>query len=203
MATPSPASYALAVSAPLLWLCGPSGVGKSVVGWEIFVQVIRAGVKAAYVDLGQVGFCRPAPDDDPDNHRVKALNLGVMWPTFRSAGARCLIISGSVVDRGIVRRYADAVPGTVLTLCRLRAGRDQLTKRILLRGRGGGPPIPGDELKGQHIVNLYRFAEEAARAADELERSGVGDLCVDTDGRSVEEVAHLVCAGAGGWPGLT
>lgn len=201
----SPASYAPAQATgavPLLWLCGPPGVGKSTVGWEIFTQVIRAGVKAAYVDLSQVGFCRPAPDDDPDNHRVKALNLGAMWPTFRSAGARCLIISGDVVDRDVIRRYADAVPGTVLVVSRLRAGRDQLTERILLRGRGGGPAIPGDELKGQRPEDLRRRAAEAARVADELDRAEMADVRVDTDGRSVEDVARLVCARAGGWPVL-
>jgi hypothetical protein len=34
------------------------------------------------------------------------------------------------------------------------------------------------------IDRLSRLAEEAAQNADELERDKIGDLCVDTDGRS-------------------
>jgi adenylylsulfate kinase-like enzyme len=41
--------------APFLWLCGPSGVGKSSVGWQIFSQVRRSGIKAGYLDFDQVG----------------------------------------------------------------------------------------------------------------------------------------------------
>jgi hypothetical protein len=186
--------------APFLWICGASGAGKSSVGWEIFGQVRAAGVQAAYVDFDQIGFCLPAREDDPDTHRIKALNLGAMWPNFRSAGARCLISSGFVNTRDVIRMYAGAVPGTALTVCRLRAGNDELTKRIFLRGQGGGPPIPGDELTGQPAGWLARFAAESVRDAADLERDGIGDLCVDTDGRSIAEVARLVRAAAGGWP---
>jgi hypothetical protein len=204
------------VTVPLLWLCGPTGVGKSVVGWEVFEQVRRDGVKAAYVDLRQVGFFRPPADGgDLFNHRLKSRNVGAMWRTFRAAGARCLILSGGIDHhgtRGIVRMYASAVPRAKPTLCRLRAGPEALTERILARGRGRGPALPGDELKGQSVETLLLLAEEAVRDGQELERAGVGDLCVDTDGRSAAEVAEVVRArararagagaGAGGWPGL-
>jgi len=188
--------------APLLWLCGAPAVGKSTVGYEVFTQIRGPHLRAAYVDLNQIGFCRPPAHDDPDNHRVKARNLGAMWPTFQAAGARCLIVTGRVNHHDTVRTYADAVPGTVLTLCRLRAGRDQLTTRILQRGRGAGPAIMGDELKGQPAESLHRFADQAARDADELESNNIGDLCVDTDNRSVQEVAQLIRTQTGGWPDL-
>jgi hypothetical protein len=35
---------------PVLWLCGPPGVGKTAVGWEIFTQLTGAGIPAGYVD---------------------------------------------------------------------------------------------------------------------------------------------------------
>lgn len=188
---------------PLLWLCGPPAVGKSTVGFEIFMQLVGAGITAAYVDLAQIGFCRPPAPDDPGNHRAKARNLGTMWPTFHAAGARCLIVTGSVNHRDTVRMYTDAVPEMVLTLCRLRAGADQLMTRVLQRGRGAGPGIPGDELKGQPTDRLYRFVERAARDADELEHNNIGALCVDTSECSAQEVAQLVRAQAGEWPDLT
>jgi hypothetical protein len=170
---------------PVLWLCGARGVGKSVVGWETFVQVRRTGVTAAYVDLAQIGFCRPVPDD----HVFRARNLGGVWSGYQAAGARCLIISGDVHDRATVDRYVDAVPGAVSTLCRLRAGRERLTERILLRGRGGGVPLAGDELRGLPTDELHRIAEQVTRGADAV---AVGDMYVDTDDLTVQEVAELV-----------
>jgi hypothetical protein len=178
---------------PVLWLCGPTAVGKSVVGWEIFTQVRCEGLTAAYVDLAQIGFCRPTPVGDPDNHRVKATNLGAIWPRFRAAGARCLIITGNVTRPGIITEYAEKLPGTRLTVCQLRAGQQVLTERLLLRGRGGGPPIPGDELNGRDPATLRRLAA--------VNPSPIGDLRIDTDSHTIEEVAHLVRNQAGGWPG--
>jgi len=56
-----------------------------------FTQVYRSGIKASFLDFDQVGLCYSAPADDPVNHRVKAQNLAAVWPTYRVAGARCLI----------------------------------------------------------------------------------------------------------------
>jgi hypothetical protein len=187
---------------PLLWLCGPPAVGKSTVGWDIFTQVAQAGIVAAYVDLAQIGFCRPPAPEDPGNHRLTARNLGAMWPVFAAAGARCLVISGGVPDPDTVQRYADALPATVLTLCRLRAGTGELTDRVLRRGRGAAVVLPGDELNGQPPAALHRFAQQAAREAAELDRARLGGLCVDTDGRAPQEIAGLVRAIAGDWPSL-
>lgn len=185
---------------PVLWVCGPPCVGKSVVGWELFSRLTGAGVKAAYVDLAQIGFFRPAPEDDPDNHRIRARNLAAMWPTFRGAGVRCLVMAGGVEQRDVVASYALALPGTALTMCRLRAGPDQLTERILLRGRGRGPAIPGDEMKGRSPDYLRSFADQAVATAERLDHAGLDAVCVDTDGQSVDEVADLVRAQADDWP---
>ena len=187
---------------PVLWLCGPPAVGKSTVGFEIFLRVLDAGVPAAYVDLAQIGFCRPAPDDDPDHHRLKAHQLGRVWEGFRSAGARCLIMSGNVADRTTLDRYTAALPSAAWTVCRLRAGPDTLARRTMLRGRGGGPAIMGDELRGRTEAQLCERAVAAARIADALDRAGLGDLGIDTDGREVAELADIVRAEAGGWPSL-
>jgi hypothetical protein len=85
-------------------------------------------------------------------------------------------------------------------MVRLHAGHDQLTKRIMLRGQGDGWRAPGDPLKGQTIATLNRFAAKAAANADELERAEIGDLRIDTDGRTIEEVTQLVRIQAGAWP---
>jgi adenylylsulfate kinase-like enzyme len=195
-----PGAPAELVRVPVLWLCGPPAVGKSTVGFEVFLRVLGDGIPAAYLDLAQLGFCRPAPDDDPEHHRLRAYQMGRLWPGFRATGARCLIVSGNVADRETAERYADAIPSGTWTICRLRAAPDTLTERILLRGRGGGPAIAGDALRGRSTEEIHRYAAEAARTADRLDHAGLGDIIVDTDGRDVATLADLVRATAGGWP---
>ncbi|MBT2225338.1 adenylyl-sulfate kinase [Nonomuraea sp. NEAU-A123] len=185
---------------PVLWLSGADAVGKSTVGYEVFTQIIQTGVRAAYVDLKQIGALRPAADDDPDGHRLKARNLAALWAGYGAAGARCLIVSGHADRDDTVRGYADLLFGTALTVCRLHAGPATLAERVARRGGGGGPAIPGDEMKGLDSGALHRVAERAAGEAAALERVKAGDLCVDTDGRSVREVAGEVRALLGDWP---
>lgn len=112
---------------PFLWLCGASGVGKSSVGWELSRQVTAAGVKTAYIDFDQVGFCLPSPAHDPDNHRVKAINLGAMWPNLRAAGARCLVASG-VVDTAFAE-------GVTVELARPECAKETRELAARLRAR--------------------------------------------------------------------
>jgi hypothetical protein len=168
---------------PFLWLCGPSGVGKSSVGWEVFQQVRREGGECAYLDADQIGLCYPATGDDPENHRVKSRNLGAIWPNYREAGAQCLVLSGGAPSLDTVRAYAGQVPGASLTLCRLRVGRAELRERFL--GRGWRTEL----------------VDVVVREAEAMERQDFADLCVDTDGLSVADVARLVRKQAGEWPG--
>jgi hypothetical protein len=189
-------------SVPFLWLCGPSGVGKSAVGYEIFQQVYRSGIKAGFMDFDQLGLCYPSPADDPHNHQVKAQNLGAVWPTYRLAGARCLIAVGGVTSRETVGCYAAWVPDARLTLCRLRATPERLTERVFRRGLGRGPVIPGPP-PATSKQQLAAMAAEAVREARELDTAGFADLCIDTDNHDVAQVAKQVRTQTGGWPQLT
>jgi len=198
-------SYADAVtrgSVPFLWLCGPSGVGKSAVGYEIFQQVYRSGIKASFMDFDQLGLCYPSPSGDPDNHHVKAQNLAAVWPTYRTAGARCLIAVGGVTSRETVLLYGGKVPDTDLTLCRLRATPERLTERVFRRGLGRGPVIPGPPPTASK-QQLAAMAAEAIRQAGELDTADFADLCIDTDNHNVAQVARHIRTRTGGWPALT
>jgi adenylylsulfate kinase-like enzyme len=193
-------SLATAVDGPVLVLCGATGVGKSTAGFEVYRRTLRAGSAAAYIDLHQVGFCRPVPAGDTGGHRVKARNLAAMWHTYRAAGARCLIASGPVESEAAAKAYADALPSAAVTLCQLHAGAGELTRRIMLRGQGGSWPEPGDLLAGQPTAYLLRVAATAVAEAEVLEYVVTGALRVDTDGLTVEETADLIAAQTR-WPG--
>ncbi|MDT0343560.1 AAA family ATPase [Streptomyces litchfieldiae] len=184
---------------PVLWLCGATGVGTSTVGFDLYLRTLRAGHAAAYLDLDQLGFLGPAPADDPGNHRVRARNLAAVWETYRAAGARRLVLVGPAGEGAFAAGYADALAGAGVTLCRLHAGREELTRRILGRARGGSWAQPGDPLRGRSDEHLLGVAEGAVAQAAALDRAGVGDLRVDTDGRDAARVADEIAARTG-WP---
>lgn len=145
---------------PFLWICGPSGVGKSSVGWEVFTQVRAAGVTAAYLDTDQIGFSRPAPRGDPDHYVLRSRNVAALWPNFLEAGALAMVVSRILETPDGVRRFMEAIPGASVTIVRLRATPETLRERILRRGRGGGPQIPGDqELHGATAERLSALWE--------------------------------------------
>ncbi|MER6951581.1 hypothetical protein ABT294_46955 [Nonomuraea sp. NPDC000554] len=193
---PTPQVDAALASAkvPLLWFSGATAVGKSTIGYEVFTHIIRTGVRAAYVDMKQIAALRPSADDDADNRRLKTRNLAALWAGYRAVGARYLIVSGEADSDEIVRGYADVLPDMALTVCRLHASPATLLERVAQRGRGGGPALPGDQMKGLDRSALRRVAEQAAGEAEALDRAGAGDLRIDTDGRSAQEVAAEVLA---------
>jgi hypothetical protein len=184
----------------LLWLCGPTAVGKSTVGWQVYQRASRAGLHTAFVDLQQIGFLRPEPPADPQAHRLKARNLARIWPGFRAAGARHLVIVGRIETRAALDHYRAEVPAATHTVCRLRAARQVLAERVTLRGHGQGPQIAGDELRGQPIDVLRLAADRASQEAAWLDRAEVGDFCLDTDHRSPVELADAILHRAGWVP---
>ncbi|GAA1630639.1 hypothetical protein GCM10009733_029250 [Nonomuraea maheshkhaliensis] len=202
--------------APVLWFSGATAAGKSTVGYEVFSQLVRTGVRAAYIDVKQIGALRPAPhgdppdgqpddpndgpedgpddgpDDDLDVRRLVAGNLAAVWAGHRAAGARCLIVSGGPDHDDVIRACVAPIPGIDLTVCRLHATPATLAERIRLRAGGQAPQLPGDELKGLGPRDLDRVAERAAGEAEALERAGSGDLRIETDDRAAQEIAAFV-----------
>jgi hypothetical protein len=182
------------VGGTILLICGPAGVGKSTIGFELYIRYVRAGFTAGYVDLDQIAFVRPGSEDDPGRHQLKAGNLAAMWQTFRSAGATELIATGPVESESALQTYVRALPSASVTVCRLYAGPAELTRRILSRGEGGSWPQPGDPLRGQPADYLRQVADQAAADARALDHAGLGDFRIDTDGRTVAESAELIAA---------
>ena len=171
----------------ILLICGPTGVGKSTVGFDLFLRHLRAGRTAGYVDLDQIGFVRPGSDNDPGGHRLKAANLAAMWRTYHAAGATHLVATGPVDGESALQTYLRALPAGV-TVCRLHAGPAELTRRIISRAEGGSWNQPGDPLRGQSAEYLLRVADQAIAGADALE----GAVRIDTDQLTAAEAADLI-----------
>lgn len=181
----------------VLLLCGPAGAGKSTIGFQLYQRCLRAGLTAGYIDLDQIGFLTPRPDDDPRNHALKTRNLAGIWRTYHAAGATHLVMSGPIENQAALRAYAAALPAAVITTCRLHAGPAELRRRIMTRGEGGSWPQPGDPLRGQPASYLSRVAEQAAADARALDHASLDALRIDTTGRTASEAADLTAAAAG------
>jgi len=175
------------VNIPFLLLSGPPGVGKTTVSWEIFDQLVQEGHCPALVDIDLLGASWPVPADDPYNERLKARNMRAMWSNFYAAGARCLISAGVVESRAQLAPYQSAIPEAVIILCRLQAGADVLGARIAARGRERG-------------AGIEKLKERANYLSAQLARTDGADIVIDTDNRSIPEVARLIRTSAGGWP---
>ncbi|MGH3406998.1 MAG: hypothetical protein ACRDRJ_31520 [Streptosporangiaceae bacterium] len=173
----------LACRVPVLWVCGPPGVGKSTVSWQLYTELAGAGVPVAFADSDQLAMCYPAPAGDPGRQHVKALNVGSVIPGFRSAGARCVIVNG-VLDAGGLDTAL--LPGAEVTICRLRADAGEVERRLLGRDERGS------------LAGL-RIGDQIGR----LDDSRFADACVDTTGVLADDVAGLVRAACPDWPGFT
>jgi adenylylsulfate kinase-like enzyme len=178
----------------VLLICGPSGVGKSTIGFELYTRYLRAGRTAGYIDLDQIGFLMPDAANDPGRHLLKARNLAAMWRTYHAAGARHLVATGPVPSVAGRQTYIDALPAAPVTVCRLHAGRAEMRARIMSRASGGSWPQPGDPLRGQSAECLSRAADQASADAQALDRAKVEDIRIDTDGRTVTEAVDLIAA---------
>jgi len=171
------------VTTPVLWLNGPSGVGKTTVGREIVAALGRSGTPSALIDTDMLGLVRPSNPADPEHHRLKAAHLGALWPVYRAAGARCLVLAGEFEDAAYPKLYADRIPDATVTVCRLRLDETDHRSRIL-------------ERNGKSVAWADRLVADGAQ----FERTDFADIVVDTGGLDPAASASRILAAAGGWP---
>jgi hypothetical protein len=164
----------------VLWLCGRWGAGKSTVGWALYEDLVRSGVRAGFLDIDQLGLLSlPAPPGDPHRYRLKETNMAAVVGNY-AAGGDVLVAAGSVHDSPDLS--SATLSSASLTTCRLRVSPDEQRRRLTSRGEGPD------------------FIANAPRQTVDLDRTGFADACIDTDGRTAAEVADLVREHCGGWP---
>src|SRR5262245_17978721 len=186
----------------VLVLCGPTGVGKSTVGWHVFQRMTQAGVTTAFVDIGQLGFLYLAGEKPTDKHRVQARTASAMWSTFKAAGARALVLNGSIRSDDGVTSYVSCFPNSARTICQLLAAETELADRIGRRAASTGPRLAGDALIGLGPKEISVVVAEAVEELSDLATSEQVDVRIDTNGLSASVVGDLVLASAPGWNSL-
>ncbi|MFJ2651524.1 hypothetical protein ACIO1C_32975 [Streptomyces sp. NPDC087420] len=168
-----------------LLIGGRSGVGKSTVAWEVSELLQEAGVAHCLLEGDYMGQVHPAPADDPRRSAITERNLTAVWANFAALGHRRLVYTNtvSVLESGMFRR---ALGGDTTRIVRvlLTAGDTTVRERLARRETGS---------------QLDVHVERSGLAARRLEREAPpGTVRVETDGRSVVEVAREVVA-ATGW----
>lgn len=169
------------VSVPTLLLSGTVGVGKSTVAAEINDVLAELMIPNAAVDLDALVW--QWPSSGKWNSNLMFENLASLWPNYQSHGAGHLIIARVLEDRSELVRYENAVPGAVITVCRLTVPEAVRLDRLALRM----PPGPSRDWHLARSVELESI----------LARQGCEDFTVENGDRPVREVAVEVLVRAG------
>lgn len=171
---------------------GTTAVGTSQVAWSAFMILRGEGIPTGFLDLRQIGFV--GRDGGPVDHDLQAASLAAVWPHFRAAGAKLLLLNGAVDQPEHVASYRAALRGTPLTWHRLTADEPTLRARVVSRGRGDGAArLAGDTLAGLTEAAAGRVAEQAftaQRSADAVSPASA----LDTTRLTVQEAAQKVLA---------
>ena len=186
--TPARTSEPSRAIGELLWVLGPTGVGKSTIGHRAYLDVVQSGVCGAFVDADQLGFCHSAASAPS----LRAQNLAAVWSNYAEVDARLGVVVGGVSLAEDARRYERELPETTITWCQLCVDDAELTRRIRSRGEAGSWAQPGDPLRGRTEAELLEVADRAIATASLLHKTNVG-VPITVDGLDVQSAAdHLL-----------
>lgn len=162
---------------PVLIITGPVGAGKTSVGAAISELLDTAGTVHALVDVDGLNRLFPRSQGDPFATELATKNLAAVWKNFQAAGATCLIVSDVIESRADLDRYRSIISDAAILLVRLRAPLDTLCRR--LKGRESGS-------------SLEWHLRRAGELVEQMDSSALEDLLIDTEGKSVAEIAREI-----------
>lgn len=169
---------------PVLVLTGPVGAGKTSVLGEISYILNERGVPHAAIEMDALSDYCPRPTYDPYGTDVALRNLGAIWPNFRAAGADRLVLNHHVRTEYDLERLLEVIPGTEVTVVRLRAPLEVLQNRVRQRELGSG---------------LAWHVARAAEAAVLFDESPIPAIVMETADKTVDVLAREILL-ASGWP---
>lgn len=164
----------------LLIITGPVGVGKTAVGDEVF-EILKSEMQPiSLVNLDELGYVYPKAADDPYGTHIGLKNLGVIWTNYVELGAKRLIIPYVVETLKGIERFHKIIPHAHITTVRLDATVATLHQRLSNRPMGG---------------SLEWHLNRAVELVSVFERSQIGDLVIDTNDKTVSEIAREILSG--------
>lgn len=159
----------------VLFIGGPSGVGKSTVAFALHDLLTGHDVQHAVIEGDALDLAHPAPW----KHHLAERNLAAIWGNYRDLGYRRLIYTNtvSVLDVDALATAMGDEPETTSVL--LQATRETVSARLGLR---------------EHGASLERHLQRSMAVATRLdERAPDAAHRIQTDGRTPIEIAeHIV-----------
>jgi hypothetical protein len=169
----------------VVFIGGPSGVGKSSVGVEVHAQLSASDVPHCVVDGDFLDMAHPAPWE----HGLAERNLAAMWANYRALGyTRLLYVNTASVLPTVMGTLLSALGGDISAIAVLLTCTDD-TARLRLSEREKGSALNRHiELSAQMAVTLEMSCPPAVHR-------------ISTDARSVQSVAADVIRLTGWLPG--
>jgi DNA polymerase III delta prime subunit len=152
---------------PLLLIIGPPGVGKSSAAREMSRLLEDGRIGCAYVDRDDFGV-DGLLDEDP------LAGLQQMLPSRVAEGAERLVVAWRIESDAELSRFRASLPWARITVCRLRAGTEELLDRIA---------------DGEQSFLRLHLQSMALEMAPRLERQASEDILIATDDASPQLVA--------------
>jgi hypothetical protein len=168
-----PAWKTCEVAVPTLLLTGTVGVGKSAIAAEVNDALAALKIPNAAVDLDALVWQWPSTSMWNDDLMFE--NLASLWPNYAAHGATNLVLARVLESPAELTRYATAVPGAEISVCRLVAPEALRVSRLL----GRMPPGPSREWHLSRTVELDAI----------LDRLPCVDFIIENGDRPVRDVA--------------
>ena len=162
---------------PVLIIAGPVGVGKSSVASAVSEIFNDRSIPHACIDLDYLRYAYPRPKDDPFYSKLGMRNLASVWKNYQEVGIGCLILPSVIEHRSELEDYRKAIPGADIFIVGLHAPIKEIQRR--LRGRENGQ-------------SLKWHLKRAAELSDIMKANRVGDVIIETSGKSIDAIAGLI-----------
>lgn len=155
-------------------ITGPVGAGKTTTAMALAEMLEHEDISCAMVDMDQLRWFHPTPQGDPFGEAIGHKHVRYMTETWRELEIPTVILADVIETAAGKQALADALPGYDLVVVRLNVSMEQLHAR--LRNRETERQIPWHLNRAQELQDV-------------MIRNGVGDLVVDVEDQSPEQLA--------------
>lgn len=164
-------------SIPLLIISGPVGVGKTSSAEEVSNVLLGRSVPHTLLDLDCLAGTYPRETNDRFGSRIMLTNLRSVWRNCAAAGSKNLVLARVIETQAEKDAIAECIPHAATAVCRLQARNETLVTRVRKREIGTG---------------AQWHEQRSLELAASLKNGAPADFVVDTDGKSIVDVANEI-----------
>ena len=161
----------------ILVISGSVGVGKTEVSYALSKTLRDKGITHAVIDLDCLREAFPRPENDPFYWNLGIKNLSAIWKNYEEIGVTHLIIPTVVEEPSEVDSFKSVIPNSDIKVVLLKARLETIHNRLKSRETGDA---------------LEWHLKRAVELTNQLEQAKVEDLVIDTDNKTVDEVAKEI-----------